>query len=111
MLIPTVGCCQQWMPLLVVKQYQGTAPEDRTQASDQPPGNEHVGVDGLAMRINVAGQKPGLLSCLISRVPHLRGPACQGIGQAFSPTSMGHLRQKGFGVAVPIRSCASGQQG
>jgi hypothetical protein len=57
MLIPTVGGDQQGMSLLIVKQYQRTAPKDRTQAPHQHSGNAGIGVDGLAMVINSVGER------------------------------------------------------
>ena len=69
-----VGCIKD--ALRIVKQHQSTAPQDRTQAPDQSPRNECVSVDGLAMPINVTGERPGLFSRFTSWVPQLRGPAC-----------------------------------
>ncbi len=44
-------------------------------------------------------------------MPEVRGPARQGISEALGTIGGGHLRQKGFGVAIAIGLRASGEQG
>src|SRR5258708_5758636 len=91
-LIPSMCCRQQWMPLVVMKQDQCSAAQDRTQASDQSSRNEYIAVDGLAMSIDIAGERTPFIVTLDFWMPEIRCPPRQGIGQAFGSASMGHLR-------------------
>jgi hypothetical protein len=48
--------------------------------------------------------------CFSHWVPEVRGPAGKGIGETFGSIGTGDLRQKGFGVAIPIGARSSGEQ-
>ncbi len=98
------------MSLRIVKQDEGTTSKDATQPPYQTSGNARISVDGLAMSINVAREGCEALTLLLRRLPELRRPARQRIREAFCPIGIGHLRQKGFGVAVTVGLLASGQQ-
>src|SRR6266700_4609473 len=104
MLIPTVGGGKQRMALFIMQQHQRPASQDRPQSSNQSSGNTGICVDGLAVPIDVAGQSTLRFGGVVERMPELCRPLGQGIGQSLCPTSMGHLRQKGFGVAIAIGS-------
>jgi len=49
------------MTLFIVQEYQGTTPQNLARTTDQSSWNQLVGVDGLAVAIDVETRTPFLL--------------------------------------------------
>ena len=92
------------MALLVVEQQKRPAAQDHTQTPDESSWDEHVTVDSEAQAIHIAGKRVGVFgfSWVLGRMKDAGGPAREGICQAFGARSLGHLRQKGFGIPIAI---------
>lgn len=60
-LVPTSSDGESRMPLLIVQEYQGTTPQNLARTTDQSSWNQLVGVDGLAVAIDVETRTPFLL--------------------------------------------------
>ncbi len=64
------------------------------------------------MSIHIAGKRIGMFGffCFSHWVPKVRGPPSKGIGEAFGSIGTGDLRQKGFGIAIPIGVRSPGEE-
>ena len=60
-LVTTSSDGESRMPLFIVQEYQGTTPQNLARTTDQSSWNQLVGVDGLAMAIDVETRTPFLL--------------------------------------------------
>jgi hypothetical protein len=61
------------------------------------------------MSIDIAGERTPFIAALDFWMPEIRRLLRQGTCQAFGSASVGHLRQKVFGVAITIGSLAPGK--
>jgi hypothetical protein len=91
MLIPSMRGCQQWVPLIVMKQRQCPATQDHSQASDQPTRNEHFTVNGLAMSVDVTRERLRFFRIFGFWMPEIGRPPRQGIREAFCAARLSDL--------------------
>jgi hypothetical protein len=68
-----------------------------------------IAVDGLTMSIYATSQRLSPLGIFDFWTPEIGCPLRQGIREAFCTARVGHLRQKGFRVAIAIGSLAPGK--
>src|SRR6266567_1039480 len=99
MLVSTRGCCQARMSLLIMQKGQRTPSQDFAGAPDESTWDQAVGIDGLAVPIDVQTGSRFLLEALF---PQVGRPRTKGRGQRFGPLSFSELAQKPLGVAIPI---------
>ena len=92
------------MPLFIMQQRERTPAQDFACASDESSWDQAVGIDGLAMPINV---KTGRLLALVAGVPEVCRPGTQCRGERFGPIRLSKLAQEAFRVAIPIGSLSS----
>src|SRR5258706_7848832 len=109
MLIPSMGGCQEWMSLLVVKQHQRSASKAHSQAPNQSSRDEHLAVDRLTMSIEITGERMRFIVALDFWMPEIGCPPRQGIREAFCTTHRSELRQESFGVTVAVGPLAPGK--
>ena len=60
-LVPTSSDGESRMTLFIVQEYQGTTPQNLARTTDQSSWNQLVGIDGLAVAIDVETRTPFLL--------------------------------------------------
>src|SRR6266516_7968719 len=105
MLVSTRGYCQARMSLCIMKQHQRTPSQDFAGTSDESTRDQAVGIDRLAVAIDVKTGSRFLLEILL---PQMGRPGAKSTGQRFGPLSFGELAQKPLGVAIaigPMPSC------
>src|SRR6266567_4121140 len=109
MLISPMGGCEQEVTFLIMQHDQSATPQDFPCAPDQPTWNQRIGMDGLAVSINIEDMN-WVLSSLWPWFPQRSGPACERFSQERIGSNGGQLRQKSFGMAVAVGPMPTSEQ-
>src|SRR5947209_20556869 len=99
MVVSTRGRCQARMSLFIMQKDQRTPSQDFAGASDESTRDQAVGIDGLAVPIDVKTGSSFLLEALF---PQMGRPGAKGCSQRFGPLGLGKLAQKPLSVAIHI---------
>src|SRR6266496_4141302 len=97
------------MPLLIVQEDECSAPKDHPQSPDKTSRNHLIGIDRLAMPIDVEDR--GLTRrALLSWVPQGGSPCGKNLRQIFSPVRLHDLGKEPLCMRVAIGTLPSGEQ-
>src|SRR6266567_6235170 len=104
MLVSTRGRCQARMPLFIMQKRQRTSSQDFAAASDQSTRDQTIGIDRLAVPIDV---KTGRRFAFVAGLPQVCCPRTQSGGERFRPIGLGKLTEKPLRVAISVGSMPS----
>src|SRR6266536_80178 len=97
------------MPLLIVQEDECSAPKDHPQSPDKTSRNHLIGIDRLAMPIDVEDR--GLTRrALLSWVPQGGSPCGKNLRQIFSPVRLHDLGKEPLCMRVAIGTRPSGEK-
>src|SRR5215472_6863216 len=89
------------MPRCIMEQHERSAAEYFARTPDEPPRNQLVAVDRLAVAVDIETHQR-LWRGGGWRCPQLGGPGPQGIRERLGSTRPGHLSQKPLGMPVTV---------
>src|SRR5229473_7519530 len=101
MLIASMRGNQQRVALLIVQEHQSATSQDFSRPPNQPTWDERIGIDGLAVTIDVKdGSKVLSPRCVF--LPQRSGPTCERFCERRIRSNRGQFGQKSLGMAIAV---------
>ena len=109
MLVSSMGGDQQRAALLIMQHHESATAQDFSRSPDQSTWDERIGVDRLAVSVNIEDRN-WVLCLLWCLLPQRSSKAGERFCQGSIDSKRGQLRQKSLSVAIPVSSMPTGQE-